>query len=396
MLTKVLYKAVLMFSACFFFVACSQDDAVSRDAGTTSSVRVLCRLANTEITRADTEDGWNGDWHENTITRLDLFRFSSEGAYKDHYVLTQDDNIPDFTEYLSEYKPLTFEGLTYSSVAESTGDTYYLIANCAGLEGVENISAEDLKKKMATPPLNYGEKQTVFAMDGEGTLAEADKAITLSFDLKRAAVKIRLAVKGASGGNILDKCAYQINNFVESPTSVLEAGEDYGKGDGQTYTSTDAYVEFPLLNDNEDKAVFYSYPNKWFDEGKVGGSAGKWTITDFTSEAPITGDETYILLKAPYGDTEYYYKVPVNYAIYKDNDATSFTDAQLEEIRDLYRIKRNNIYDITVTIDRAGGPITAPVTPMFYVRINDWEKGGDYHITEGEFQEDQEEESKTD
>lgn len=384
MLTKVLYKAVLMFSACCWLAACSQDDGVSQDAGATSSVRVLCRLANTEITRADPEDGWNGDWHENTITRLDLFRFSSEGAYKDHYELTQDDNIPDFTTDLSEYKTLTFDRLTYSSVAKSTDDTYYLIANCADLEGVKDITVEDLEN-VHTPYLRYDEKQTVFAMDGKGTLAEADKAITLSFDLKRAAVKIRLAVKDASGGNILDKCAYQIKNFVESFTSVLEAGEAYGKGNGQMTHSTVAYAEFSLLNDDKNKAVFYSYPNSWFDEGKVDGSANKWTIKDFTSEAPITENETYILLKAPYGETEYYYKVPVNYAIYKDNDATSFTDAQLKEIRDLYRINRNSIYDITVTIDRAGGSITAPVTPMFYVRINDWEKGGDYHITEGEF-----------
>lgn len=388
MLTKVLYKAVLMFSACFFFVACSQDDAVSQDAEATPSVRVLCRLANTEITRADTEGGWNGDWNENTITRLDLFRFSSEGKYIDHYKLTQDDNIPDFTENLSEYKTLNFEGLTYSSVAEYPGDTYYLIANCADLANVVEITEEQLKNEMATPSLKYNEKQTVFAMDGKGELKSDDKTITLSFDLSRAAVKIRLAVKDASGGNILDKCAYQINNFVESPTSVLSAGEDYGHGQGQKYTSPDADAKFPLLNDNKDKAVFYSYPNSWFDEGKVGGTDDKRTIEDFTSEAPITGDETYILLKAPYGKTEYYYKVPVNYAIYKDNDATSFTDKQLEEIRDLYRIKRNHIYDITVTIDRAGGSITDPVTPTFYVRINDWEKGGDYHITEGEFKTD--------
>lgn len=120
---------------------------------------------------------------------------------------------------------------------------------------------------------------------------------------------------------------------------------------------------------------------------KLGGIADAWTITDFVKEDPIVADrQTYILLKAPYGDEEYYYKVPVNKTIYDGNDAVTFTDAQLKEIRDLYRMKRNYIYDVTVTIDREGGPVTDPVTPAFYVLINDWIQGGDYNIGAGEFE----------
>lgn len=96
--------------------------------------------------------------------------------------------------------------------------------------------------------------------------------------------------------------------------------------------------------------------------------------------------QTYILLRAPFDGVDYYYKVPINKTIYDYNDKASFTDDELEEIYDIYRMKRNSIYDITVTIDREGGSISSPATPTFYVRINDWNQGGDYNIGAGEFE----------
>ena len=114
---------------------------------------------------------------------------------------------------------------------------------------------------------------------------------------------------------------------------------------------------------DDSKVVFYSYPNDWFDENKVseyvdedGKRNGTWVIDDYVNSTPVLSEkETYILLKAPFEGKDYYYKVPVNYTIYKNNDAISFTDEELKEIHDLYRMQRNHIYDITVTIDREGG-----------------------------------------
>ena len=98
--------------------------------------------------------------------------------------------------------------------------------------------------------------------------------------------------------------------------------------------------------------------------------------------------QTYIMLKAPYTDgNTYYYKVPVNFTMADNSDKDGFTAAEIETLRSgYYRINRNCLYDITVTIDRAGGPLTEPVTPRFHIRVNDWQKGGDYNIGQGEFE----------
>ena len=84
----------------------------------------------------------------------------------------------------------------------------------------------------------------------------------------------------------------------------------------------------------------------------------------------------YILLTAPYGEEgeAYYYKIPVNFAMYKNNDKVSFTDAELEEIRDLYRMKRNHIYEITAQINRRGGGLDLET------HVYEWHDGGSLDI----------------
>lgn len=412
MLTKVLYKAVLMFSACFFFVACSQDDAASQDAEATPSVRVLCRLANTEITRADTEDGWNGDWNENTITHLDLFQFQAEGELRKHYKPTLSSYPFDFEANNDTYYEMEVEGLTYQSLITNSSDIFYLVANCPQLEDASISTLSDLKDVMIKPDLDVDvyEKQSSFVMDAKTTpddnklyvVDETNKQITLKFQLYRAAAKIRLAVKSADGDgkDILTECEYQLYNAVADGTSVLAESEKYGRGTGQELLPKGEMQKFKTVYDNTEKnikqAVFYSYPNDWFDESLLNEN-GVFKDDQIYAKDNLVDEnrQTYIKLKAPYYKDgklvdNYYYKVPVNYVIDENNDTSEkFSKEGIEQLRsDHYRLNRNCIYDITVTIDRAGGSITDPVTPMFYVRINDWEKGGDYHITEGEFKTD--------
>lgn len=410
MLTKVLYKAVLMFSACCWLAACSQDDGVTASAGNDTGVRLRFSVTeNGSTTRAEDEDGWNGEWNENKITRLDLFQFQADEAetLRKHYEPTLSSNPFDFEATNNTYYEMEVEGLTYQDLITNSTDKFYLVANCPQLKEANISTLSDLKAAMIAPDLNVYGKQSSFVMDAKTTsddkdlyvIDETQKQITLSFQLYRAAAKIRLAVKSAStdgkGKDILAECEYQLYNTVADGTSVLAESEKYGKGTEQELSPEEEMRSFQTIYNNTEKninqAVFYSYPNSWFDEGKVSGSDDKWTITDFTSKTPIdTKRQTYILLKAPFGDTDYYYKVPVNYALYKDNDATSFTNEQLEEIRDLYRINRNHLYDITVTIDREGGSLTEPVTPKFHILVEDWKEGGSYEISDGEFQEDSE------
>ena len=60
--------------------------------------------------------------------------------------------------------------------------------------------------------------------------------------------------------------------------------------------------------------------------------------------------------------------------MYENNDKVLFTDAELEEIRDLYRMKRNHIYDITAQIDRRGGGLDLKTY------VHEWYDGGSMDI----------------
>lgn len=385
-MTKIMNKLIFLCVLCMAFASCTQDNDATPQ-GTEGKVRLAFRVVDALQTRVDntnTEAGWNGDWNENRVERVDVFLFNEDGNLYKHI------EKEGLNEDATDYKTLD-SGLTYAELTTGTY-TYYMVANCESLAGF-NGTLTELQEK-TTPDITCSEQQTSFVMDGQGTLTnnETYKTATLTFDLSRAAVKIRISVKDASASenSIIEQCTYRLCNYVSAGTFVLtpEQTERFGDGTNQhTVISTEDMAYANVLNYDGEQVVFYSYPNDWFDETKLEGQTGAWTITDLVKEDPIVADrQTYILLKAPYEDKEYYYKVPVNYATYEKNDAVSFTDTELEEIRDLYRMKRNYIYDVTVKIDREGGPVTDPVTPIFYVHINDWIQGGDYNIGAGEFE----------
>lgn len=369
-------KLIFLCVLCMAFASCTQDNDVTPQ-DTDGKVHLAFRVVDALQTRAETEAGWD-DWNENKVDRVDVFLFYESGKLYKH-IEKEGLTVGNATDYQTLESGLTYTELT-------NGDyTYYMVANCALLAGFSGTLTE-LQEK-TTPDITCSKQQSSFVMDGQGTLTKDEnaKTATLTFDLSRAAVKIRVSVVNTSNTSIINSCAYRLFNYVETGTSVLAAQEKYG---ATTRKSMEQDMEAAnALIYNREKVVFYSYPNDWFDEKKLGGKTDAWTITDFVKEDPIVADrQTYILLKAPYEGKEYYYKVPVNYATYEKNDAVSFTDDELKEIRDLYRMKRNYIYDVTVKIDREGGPVTDPVTPTFYVLINDWIQGGDYNIGAGEFE----------
>lgn len=372
-MTKIMNKLIFLCVLFMAFASCTQDNDATPQS-TDGKVRLAFRVVDAVQTRAVTEDGWNGDWNENKIERVDVFLFNEDGSLHKH-IVKEGLNV-DATAYQELDSELTYSELTNGSY------TYYMVANCASLADFNgNLSS---LQEHTTSNLICNQKQSSFVLDGQGTLNVNDKTVTLTFDLSRAAVKIRVSVVNTSNASIINSCAYRLFNYVETGTSVLAAQEKYGEN---TRKSMDQDMEAENALIYEEKVVFYSYPNDWFDTSKLGGSDGAWTIEDFVTEDPIeTKNQTYILLRAPFNGTDYYYKVPVNKTIYEGNDAVSFTNKELEEIRDLYRIKRNYIYDVTVKIDREGGPVTDPVIPTFYVLINDWIQGGDYNIGAGEFE----------
>lgn len=385
MMTKIMNKLIFLCVLCMASASCTQDNDATPQ-GTDGKVRLAFRVVDAVQTRADTEAGWDDGWNENKVERVDVFLFDENGNLHKH-IEKEDLNVDNATAYQELESELTYAELTNGSY------TYYMVANCGSLADFSGTLTE-LQERTTPAITSCSEQQFSFVMDGQGTLTkiETAKTATLTFDLSRAAVKIRISVKDASASenSIIEQCTYRLCNYVSAGTFVLTPKETETFGDGTNTNEVSTTQD--MTNDNEvlkygTQVVFYSYPNDWFDEKKLDGKTGAWTITDFVKEDPIVADrQTYILLKAPYGDEEYYYKVPVNKTIYEGNDAVTFTDAQLKEIRDLYRMKRNYIYDITVKIDREGGPVTDPVTPAFYVLINDWIQGGDYNIGAGEFE----------
>lgn len=391
MLKDVLYKASLLMAVCLGCAACSQEDDAVNGAGGSGGVRILFRVADASATRA-TEDGWDEGWNENTIKRLDIFWFAANGELKDHLLPS---NLPSFTSQNTDFQEVEVNGLTYNDLANNPDDVYYMVANCPQLDGLESITLPRLQAMMIQPGLKVDARQQLFVMDARTArdstkLYELDtnaKNATLRFQLYRAAAKVRLAVKDKDGNDILSDCRYRFVNHVSDGTSVLAESELYGKGEGQSLRSTDDFQPFTLTKDG--KAVLYTYPNDWFDESLL---AADGTFADrviYTKDDLIDEEkQTYIMLKAPYTDgNTYYYKVPVNFTMADNSDKDGFTAAEIETLRNgYYRINRNCLYDITVTIDRAGGPLTEPVTPRFHIRVNDWQKGGDYKIGQGEFE----------
>lgn len=371
--------ALLLLATCF--TSCSEEEVGQAGTGLKRlTIRFRAGDALAVESRA-TQAGWNDGWNENKIERLDLFIFEGDGTFVRH--------IPSYpleVEDASSYQTWDDCPLSYKEVANNQDSyIYYMVANCSGLEGFEGTLTE-LARKTNGVTLKHNDEQEAFVMDGQGTLAITDatnKTATLTFDLSRAAAKIMVTINNEKDESILEACQFQLCHYTVNPTSVLTAGETYAAGDP---LQTEEQEAAPALVYDDNAAVYYTYPNDWFDQSKVSGSGDEWTIEDYNTSNPILPErETYVLLRAPYEGQDYYYKVPVNFATYDKNDQLTFTEDELDEIHDLYRVKRNHVYAITVTIDREGGSVQAPVVPEYYVRINDWQPGGDYDLGAGDF-----------
>lgn len=385
MITKLIHRTMLLAAICLGCISCSDETSLQQSVPEgNGQVKIQYKIAGPSLSRA-TEPGWSEDWHENLITRIDLFVFNegttdTNPCYKHIEVSAgQGESLSDKAD---EYEPLPTNELTYEEVSEGNY-TYYMVANCPQLADKDNITLAQLKAEMIETAIAWNATQESFVMDGIGKRSGDELNITLSFDLARAAAKVCLAVVDEEGTDITNECKYRFFNYVSTGTSVMAESEKYGEGNNQSRTSmteTDEDSFTPLRYDKKDEnihqVVFYSYPNDWFDTDKLSGEKDNWVIADYATEDPITGNQTYILLTAPYDEDgkSYYYKIPVNFATYKNNDKVSFTDAELEEIRDLYRMKRNHIYDITAKIDRRGGGLD------LVTRVHEWHDGGSIDI----------------
>ena len=363
MITKTLHIIIALWAICFTCVSCSQEDITVPVSKGDGQVKIVYKVAGTSMSRAE-EPGWGDEdndgtdeWHENIINRIDLFVFhNNENKTLFKHIASENLNVDAESE-----QTFTQNELTYNDV--TTGDyIYYMVANCEFddnmVEGVSTL--EDLKTKI-TPNLTFNDEQTSFAMDGkiEDVPEPVDNVVTLSFELERAAVKIRLSVFGADGKtSIIDQCSFRLHNYVSDGTYVLADAEKYCIGTSQSHLNMLQYeawnnvLQYHDDKENIDQAVFYSYPNDWFDESLLEDGIFKDPESYAKDDLIDEMRQTYIMIE----HKDSYYKVPVNFSIASDNDKY-FEDkeeeiAYIKDIRDkYYRIMRNHIYDIKVKID---------------------------------------------
>ena len=306
------------------------------------------------VTRAETTEDGSEDLNENKIDRLDLFVFDATGNLVKRLPLTDVQGSPT-KDY--QHKKLESEQLKRSEI---TGNTLYLVAN---LDNISEIKTLDQLKaatinKAAT--FNHKATQTSFVMDAKMENKQIENGmIHIRFQLKRALAKIRLCVQDASGNTVApEEYACQLIHYAAN--GAILADGNITNNALNTDAAASSKVTAPGVTQG-DKAVFYSYANSWIDTSK-----------DPKAEEPIdVNKQTYILLKAKYNGTDYFYKVPVNKRLYESNDAATPDWSQYEP---LYRLDRNTIYDVTAKVDREGGgtpenPATLYVNPI----VSDWD-----------------------
>ena len=389
MIINVLYRITLFATLFLCCTACTDENSLQPVPADNAQVRIVYKVAGTADTRVEVEKepGWNGAWNENKITRIDLFVFEQNGMlYKHIYAPLEGETLEVIDEQNGEYTILETDQLTYSEV-KSDNYIYYMVANCPQLANKKNITLDDLKKEMITPPLSYNEKQETFVMDAKITETplenETTKTITLSFELVRAASKIRLSVQDKEENDIIEQCSFKLINYVSTGTSVLAESEAWGEGANQRRESMAAAQSWEKTLQYEEtgskkKAVFYSYPNDWFDETLLN-EDGIFTEPDIYAKDDLIDEnkQTYILLT--YDGNEF--KVPVNFSIADYNDKPSFTADEIKKLRnDYYRMQRNYIYNVTVTVDWEKTEINV----TYDILVNAWNDKGDMNITFGD------------
>lgn len=307
-------------------------------------------------TRAETEVG-NENLNENLINRLDLFVFKPDGSRVKQVTFNSEDVKGSSPTTAYRDKELTSKELTRSDIE---GNVLYLVANLDNWGNINNLN--DLKEATINQATTFqhNQKQSAFVMDAKmlDRVVETGK-IHLKFQLKRALAKIRLNVQDDKGNAVAPtEYACQLMHYA-ADGSILAEGTSTNN-ELNTDAATSSKIIKPIVT-QDNKAVFYSYANNWIDTGK-----------DPKKEEPINAEkQTYILLKAKYNGTDYFYKVPVNKRLYEKNDAAATDWKQYEP---LYRLDRNTIYDVTAKVDRQGGsdpenPATLYVNPI----VSDWD-----------------------
>lgn len=362
----ITYYIISLFAVLGLFASCAEENALPASSQEEEEGHVVLSytvsgssIVSTRVEESK-EEGNKGR-NENLVKDLDLFIFRNGTIITNqplHFTPEKNDQqTGDYTPLETGLAPDDFQN----------GDQVYLVANCHDV--VSDVTTLDgLKAKTVSSLICY-DKQLQFVMDGMVTVDAkmwTDKDLHIQIDLKRAAAKVRLHFASSTNW---DQVSYRFCHYANTAT-VLEQEET----EEYTYVNSLSLMDYTTRGEELAKAVpieenemqclvLYTYPNNWHD--------GNPDDDKLNVEPPINdGRETRILLKAPYNEELYYYDIPVNFRLPEKNDDINI----IEDYKDLYRIQRNHIYDITVTIDREGGTVSKPVTPKLYYQVLSFDK----------------------
>ena len=335
------------------------DDATScDDPRIIISYRIAPNTGNLSRAAGSTEPGDNdGNLNENLITRLNLLVTPNDGSGLKNIAITDADAIAQVDDNADFASMDITDLLTYEQreLLNSGNYSAKMIANAP--EG-QTIASEDDLKSAINASITPNVKQQRFVMDDMAnsfSKANYDNRTVITFEdgLVRAAAKIRLHLQDTDK-NRLEADSVVLCNYA--PNGCLTAIEGGYMPSSASELRTTKIAKADVLTNTKGDIILYSYPNSWVDESKFHKNGDQSTIDQFNSEEPIIADlQTYLLVKAPFNGTLYWYKIPVNFRLTQNNDKAYFTEVEIEEVKDLYRIKRNHLYDITATIDHEGG-----------------------------------------
>lgn len=388
---NILHIILILLCANGLFSACSEEASLTQiNEDKAGTVLISYALEGNETSRTQQttpRPGWE-DWNENLITRLDLFIFRDNQRTAYYPIPNINENALQTGNVDTDKKERTISlaDLFPDGGEIQQGDVAYLIANHPSPTELSSVTTLSALQEAEVTRLVCNQKQSSFLMDGNITVGEItdEKNITIGvIPLRRAAVKIRLSFSDESQVKNWTDVKYRFYHYATASTVLaLDTEEE------NAYLADLELATYPAIQANEENEFDYmedEYTSSLYEDEERGSQlilysyANNWHDGDTSDdkpyvEAPINEErETYILLYAPYkrdNETVYsYYKIPINYRLPENNDDDNITP---EDYLYLYRLQRNYLYDITVTIDREGGSENEPALPNLKYLVAKW------------------------
>lgn len=330
-------KIIFLYLAVFMtLVSCITDDDndsnVVVDHGLELSILVEGDGQKTRVTELG-ETALN----ENLVKTLDVYFFRNGNM--EHYERLTEGLVFNGKDpvllKLSALKGKFQQNAKYNIVAIANLSDHYSGKSPGSLTLAELFSIK------TTAQLSPNQTQKSFLMDGmkldvivnEGTA----NRVVIPVSLQRALSKIRVSIHLSDKLEYAaEKPQYKVMSYASS-ANILASGIGVGLNDLTAQTNMTDVQYFSTGSGNIPGIISYVYENDWKEE---------------------IDRETFIVLRVPLKNKpENYYRIPVNYRMGEDSDNQNPQDDS-----DLYRLKRNHLYDISVLIDKAG--TDTPETPL--------------------------------